>query len=579
MAIDLSWLPQGANSGKLPLGMRVNNPGNIKYFKGLSYPGMVGPSGAGHTDQGDPQMTFDTPYSGMNAMSSLAMKKYRGGKRTAMDLISGKMGWTPGNTAAAANVARTMGIDPNADLNLTDPKQMTAFLRALTRQEHGESASLYGDDVYTKAASYAIDGTPATGTTSPVAQALNTGEPTNMPGPIGGAPVAGGPMPMLDPPSIRKSKLAEALLSQSLGAKVTGWGDALRSLSGTYVGQQMGDKYDTEQKAYRSKLAEALGGASAENLPQVLIGSGDDDLVKQGVAMKVASSKPQQPQVGRFRTDADGNVLDSATGQIVVQGKGKKENAPAGYRTTEDGNLAAIPGGPADPATKPKGRDKWTEVQSKAANFGNMMVNADTQLATMSPKGPDGKPMPMENPKNFLGAIRDGIVPGEAVRNVMTPNDTQAYNQIAKQWIRAKLRKESGAAIGVDEMEQEFRTYFPQYGDGPEVLKQKAAARAEATKGMIAESGGAYGDMFPQTGAAAEASPPVASPPAATQAPPVAGPVAPSPKAVEFLRGQPTPEIIAQFNAKYGPGAAEKVLSAQPQQPTPEASILPPTGY
>jgi hypothetical protein len=170
-------------------------------------------------------------------------------------------------------------------------------------------------------------GSPSTA----VAQAQNTGEPTNMQGQIGGAPVAGGPMPMLDPPSIRKSKLAEALLSQSLGAKVTGWGDALRSLSGTYVGQQIGDKYDTEQKAYRSSLAEALGGATNENLASTLIGSGDDNLVNAGVQLKVAQAKPQAT-VGRFRPSKQG-IVDTVNGTIVP-GTASADTESAEYGTS-----------------------------------------------------------------------------------------------------------------------------------------------------------------------------------------------------------------------------------------------------
>jgi hypothetical protein len=387
--------------------------------------------------------------------------------------------------------------------------------------------------------------------------------------PIGGPPIAGGPVP-LNPPSPRRSKLSEALLAQSMGAKVTGWGDALRALSGMYVGTHMGDKADKEQGEYRSKLAEALSGASNENLPATLLGSGDDDLMKQGVAMKIAQGKPQQPQIGRFKTDVDGNVFDSASGQIVVQGKGRS-NAPAGYRATPEGDLTFIPGGPADPALKPKGRDKYTELQSKAANFGNMMTEADKALLAMAPKGADGNPdaTKIENPKNFLGAVRDGIMPFEALRNKSTPNETQAYNQIAKQWIRAKLRKESGAAIGDDEMEQEFRTYFPQYGDGPDVLKQKALAREQATKGMIAESGGAYGQLFSQQ-PPTDAGPAPATPapqPAAPQAP-----KAPPAPAVEMLKANPSPQTRQQFDQIFGPGAADRVLGAvaPTYAPTPE---------
>jgi hypothetical protein len=175
----------------------------------------------------------------------------------------------------------------------------------------------------------------------------------------------------------------------------------------------------------------------------------------------------------------------------------KAGDAPSGYRATPDGaSLEPIPGGPADPTVKPKGRDKFTEVQSKSGNFANMMVKAEEELASVTGKNPDGTLKPVANPKNLLGALRDGVVPIEAARNAMRADVTQAYEQSAKQWIRAKLRKESGAAIGKEEMQQEFETYFPQYWDGPETIARKTRAREEAVKGMIAESGGSYELLF-----------------------------------------------------------------------------------
>jgi hypothetical protein len=386
--------------------------------------------------------------------------------------------------------------------------------------------------------------------------------------PIGGqtAP-AGGPMPLDIPPqpNKRNSKLAEMLLASAAGAKPKNWGELLNAGGDLALGYSLGDKADTQEQTYRSKLAQALSGATPEALPQTLIGSGDEDLMKAGVQMRVAQAKPQAAQVGRFRPTPEG-VLDSTTGQFVPGTERKVGGkAPAGYRLTDDGNLEFIPGGPADPSTNNK-QVKYTEGQTKAANFGNMMTKAEEQLAALAPKDPiTGAPQvdKMENPKNFLGAIRDGVMPFEALRNLSTPGDTQNYNQVAKQWIRAKLRKESGAAIGADEMEQEFRTYFPQYGDGPEVIKQKALARAEATKGMIAESGSAYDHMMGQPGVAP---PEAVAPPAQA---PVKPAVPPSPQAVEFLKSQPTPEIVQQFNAKYGPGAAERILN-QPQAPQPQ---------
>lgn len=139
-----------ADGQRLPMGMRVNNPGNIKYNPRLGYAGMIGPSK--HTDQGDPQMTFDTPQNGMNAAARLALTKYARGQTTAASIVAGEGGWTPGNTAAAANIARTMGVAPDEDLRLSDPARMSTFLQALTMQEHGPASRQYTPEMYETAA-------------------------------------------------------------------------------------------------------------------------------------------------------------------------------------------------------------------------------------------------------------------------------------------------------------------------------------------------------------------------------------------------------------------------------------------
>lgn len=154
---------------RLPMGMRVNNPGNIKYNPRLGYAGMTGPSQ--HTDQGDPQMTFDTPQNGMNAAARLAFTKYARGQTTAASIVAGEGGWTPGNTEAAANIARTMGVAPDEDLRLSDPARMSTFLRALTTQEQGQASGQYTPEMYQAAATAA--GPPAAApSAAPAADAL-----------------------------------------------------------------------------------------------------------------------------------------------------------------------------------------------------------------------------------------------------------------------------------------------------------------------------------------------------------------------------------------------------------------------
>lgn len=135
---------------KLPIGMRNFNPGNLKYtgsdWQSNNLFGITGPSK--YTDQGDPQIQFSDPVSGMASAVRLALAKQSQGMDTVAKIITNQNGWTPGNTAAANNIARTMGVDPNAKINLQDPIVMDKFMKALVRQEHGPSSAQYGQDVY-----------------------------------------------------------------------------------------------------------------------------------------------------------------------------------------------------------------------------------------------------------------------------------------------------------------------------------------------------------------------------------------------------------------------------------------------
>jgi hypothetical protein len=131
---------------QLPAGMRNNNPGNIKF---VGQGDAVGPSK--NTDQGDPQAVYATPQAGMRAMYNLLARKYAGGKVTPMMMIAGQGGWTPGNSQAAMNVAKNMGIGPNDDIQLNNPAMATKFMRSLMLQEHGQASMQYPDEMITGA--------------------------------------------------------------------------------------------------------------------------------------------------------------------------------------------------------------------------------------------------------------------------------------------------------------------------------------------------------------------------------------------------------------------------------------------
>lgn len=152
------YFGQDVDVSRLPAGMRNNNPGNLKYsgseWQRRNFPGMVGPSQ--NTDQGSPQIVFNSPEAGMRAAARLALTKFDGGADTLQKIIAGTNGWTPGHPTAPANIAKTMGIGPNDKLDLRDPAQMQKFLRGLLWQEHGPSNLLYKDDTLQRAAEAAL---------------------------------------------------------------------------------------------------------------------------------------------------------------------------------------------------------------------------------------------------------------------------------------------------------------------------------------------------------------------------------------------------------------------------------------
>lgn len=162
------------------------------------------------------------------------------------------------------------------------------------------------------------------------------------------------------------------------------------------------------------------------------------------------------------------------------------------------------PGGVAIPVMGAGGQLKGvsggqpTEAQSNAAGYAQRMELANSVISSLPAGSQPG-----------WGTRTAEAIPlvGGAIARSGQSADTQKFDQAAQDWIRAKLRKESGAAIGKDEMAQEYATYFPQVGDSAEKLAQKAEARRVATLAMQKSAGKAYEAYTPLPAAAAPAAP------------------------------------------------------------------------
>lgn len=136
-----------------------------------------------------------------------------------------------------------------------------------------------------------------------------------------------------------------------------------------------------------------------------------------------------------------------------------------------------------------------TEFQTRALTQVSRMENAELVL-----RGPDGKSGVEYTPS--LTAAAAAEVP--MIGNKLTSEAFQNYTQAAREWISGLLRLDSGAAVPEVEFQRYFKTYFAQPGDGAAVVKQKRAARLNASKALRDALGSIGGSSIP------DAAPPAA---------------------------------------------------------------------
>jgi hypothetical protein len=127
-------------------------------------------------------------------------------------------------------------------------------------------------------------------------------------------------------------------------------------------------------------------------------------------------------------------------------------------------------------AVNPSATKPLTEVQGNATNFAGRMTSAEAILDGLEAKGVNS------------GQLRT-MAAGSAWTNFLASPEGQSYRQAAENWVTANLRKESGAAIGIQEMNKEIKKYFPIPGDSPATVEQKRQARAVAKEGMLVQAG------------------------------------------------------------------------------------------
>lgn len=223
---------------------------------------------------------------------------------------------------------------------------------------------------------------------------------------------------------------------------------------------------------------------------------------------------------------------------------------PAGFRWTNEGNLQPIKGGPQDPSRPMPARAlRPTGEQNNAAGFYDRMMAANQVI---------GDPAAVGAAQDYIGKAKANLPFG--LGNYLADPNFQRFDQAQRDFVNAVLRKESGAAISESEFENASKQYFPQPGDGPEVLAQKARNRDTAVAAMKRTAAGALLQGQPEVPQAYPGADGITGQdmgggftvPGSEQQFPM--------EAIEMLTADPSPEARAEFDAIFGDGASSQLL-------------------
>lgn len=322
---------------------------------------------------------------------------------------------------------------------------------------------------------------PAAAPAAPVAAPMAAPAPARAPFSLGGggAPGAGAGPGFGD----RISAAAQSM--QGSDGLIPG---LFNGISGLMTGRRADATGRAEEKVLTAQTATAQALISKGATPAEVSGAiGNPSLMKALVDQYYGKDKWSVVQTGevdgvktyRQQNAVDGTLRDipgAAAGAAAPGGADDFVTGPGGQRIPYPPGVdrkefrKKITDANADAAT-----GKVTEGQGKAGKFSTIASHAERIFKGLEGQG-----------QNVWGRLTDNIPVGSAY--FQSP-EYQSYKSAKEAFIGAHLRDVSGAAIGSPEFVRAEKTFFPQPGEGPEVVRQKGQLRASLIETMKREAG------------------------------------------------------------------------------------------
>jgi hypothetical protein len=210
-----------------------------------------------------------------------------------------------------------------------------------------------------------------------------------------------------------------------------------------------------------------------------------------------AYTQAASPQVRALATQLEQGfktgVIDEETAYKRLDSLARMEDSFVSRQIASGERMDARQAAAAERADRRLEGKKPTEAEQKAAGFSQRMELSNQLINDLEgkliAKGEDPNVMFPTVTSQAIGSIP---FVGDYARTKFTSSEQQQYRQAQENWVRANLRKESGAVIGAEEKNAEIKTYFPQPGKSTETIAQKQIARQVTQEAMKTAAGTSY---------------------------------------------------------------------------------------